>query len=117
MANELTVSASLNYTKLGTPTSVSVTKQMDINAGARINTSQKIGTSEESVAMVDVVSVRYIFVQNLDITNYVEVGAVTGSYPIKLFPGDFALFPPNSNTLFLKANTAVCMVDILAVNA
>jgi hypothetical protein len=117
MANELTISASLNYNKVGVNEQINLTKQIDINLGCKTVATQTIGIVEESFAMVDVVDARYIFVQNLDATNPVQVGTASGAYSIKLFPGDFALFPPNATALFLKSAVAPCKVAISVVNA
>jgi hypothetical protein len=117
MANELTVSASLSYSKDAVVESISLSKQADITSGLRAKASQTVGTSEEQFSLVDVASPRYVIIQNLDDTNFVQVGTATGEYAIKLLPGDIALFPPNATALYLKADTAACLVDITAVNA
>lgn len=65
---------------------------------------QAIGTSEEALNVGDVSSVGLIVLINRDDTNYVEIG-LTGSYSIKLKPGQFAIFPP-AGTMTAAANTA-----------
>jgi hypothetical protein len=117
MANELTTTIGLVYTKTPAPKQLTLTKTSDIATGRATEASQVIGTSEEQFALVDVSTVRYIAVQNTDATNFVQVGTATGAYSIKLLPGDIALFPPNANALFLKSDTAACVVNILAVSA
>lgn len=126
MANELQVTASLVYSKpvatLGTVSlavteSGNVSRQIDITSGRKASAAQSIGTAEEQFSVVDVSSVRYFLIQNLDATNFVQVGTATGAYSIKLLPGDVALFPPNASALFLKADTAACLVSIQAVGA
>lgn len=117
MANELTVGISLTYSKTGVSETLSLSRQADINTGAVAKATQTIGTVEEQFALVDVADARYIVVQNLDATNFVQVGTAAGAYSIKLKPNDFALFPPNANALYLKADTAACKVQILAVEA
>lgn len=121
MANELAATITVIYNKptgaASVSESVNMTRQIDIDAGAAAKATQTIGTSEEQFAMVDVASARYIYVQNLDVTNFVQVGTAAGEYSIKLLPGDHALFPPNASALFLKADTAACKVSILALNA
>jgi len=52
-------------------------------------------------------------IRNLDATNFISVGSSTGSYLIKALPGEsyfFRLIP--SLTLYLKADTANCLLDI-----
>tara|TARA_R110000765_G_scaffold47794_4_gene98012 strand:+ start:2519 stop:2899 length:381 start_codon:yes stop_codon:yes gene_type:complete len=126
MANELTVSVSLTYNKpvavigatnLAVDLTRATTRQLDITTGRKVELSQVIGTTEETLALVDVANPRYIYIQNLDETNSVQVGTAAGAYSIKLLPGDITLFPPNAAALYLKADTADCLVSIAAVNA
>lgn len=75
----------------------------------------EIGTSEEEVTISSEIGDAGIaFVQNLDPTNFVEVGFETGVYPVKLLAGQFALIPlaPETSSLFLKANTSACDVKL-----
>lgn len=74
-----------------------------------ITGTQTIGTSEETLDVGDVSSSGLIVVKNLDDTNYVEIG-LTGSYPIKLKPGQFCVFPP-TGTIYALANSADCDVE------
>jgi hypothetical protein len=53
----------------------------------------------------------------MDTTNYVEVGAVTTQYGIKLLAGEFALFRVNGTDVFCKADTAACDVQYLLIEA
>jgi len=55
----------------------------------------------------------YVYVRNMDTTNYVEVG-ITASYTIKLLAGDFALFPAAA-AIYAKANTAACNVEYIII--
>jgi len=125
MANELTVTAGLVYNKpvsllgavnLAVATGSSITRQIDIATGREAGASQEIGTAEEQFALVDVSSARYFLIQNLDPTNFVQVGTAPGEYSIKLMPGDPCVFPPNANALYLKADTAACLVSVTVVN-
>ena len=117
MANELTSSVSLTYSKGGAVAAVTASKQSDITTGRTLDLTQVIGTAEEQVALVDITSVEEVVVQNLDATNFVEVGSATGVYSIKVKAGRIALFQPAANALFIKANTAACLVRIVAVNS
>jgi hypothetical protein len=117
MANELTTGISLTYAKGGVVENLSLSKQSDITTGRASKASQVIGTTEEQFALVDVANARYVVVQNLDTTNFVQVGTATGAYSVKLLAGDIALFPPNANALYLKADTAACLVSVLVVGA
>ena len=117
MASELTKSTTLRYSKGGAVASVDDSVTVDITTGRKTEVTQVVGTTEESLALVDVSSVEELFIKNLDATNYVEIGTVSGAYPIKLKPGRSCSFPPNQNALYLKANTSACLVHIVALNS
>jgi hypothetical protein len=68
-----------------------------------------VGTTEESTAFPELTTEGWLFMQNLDQTNYVQWGFSTGVYGGKLKPGEQAMFRMQpALTLYLKANTAAC---------
>lgn len=76
---------------------------------------QTIGTSEESEALSELATEGMCILVNLDDTNYVEWGFSTGVYGGRLKPGEHAVLRLNtSTTLYLRANTAACRVQIMA---
>jgi len=73
---------------------------------------QAIGTSEESLSTGDLSTYGWLYLRNLDDTNYVQVGFSTGVYGIRLEAGEPALFRTEpAATVYLKANTAACDVQ------
>ena len=97
----------------GSPTSKSTT------GNANSGTLFEVGTSEESFAFhADVTGGEgpgYCYVKNHDDTNFVEIGTATGVYWARLDAGDEMLVPLNASgadTLYLKADTAACEVEI-----
>jgi len=76
-----------------------------------------IGTTEESVGpnFGDIGTEGLCIIQNLDSTNYVQVGYSTGVYGQRLraggMPSRFFLEP--GTTLLLKSNVAACNVRII----
>lgn len=62
----------------------------------------------------DIGNAGYVYLKNLDATNYVDVGFATTVYPLRLKAGQVALFPitPAQASLFLLANTAACRVEL-----
>ena len=78
-----------------------------------------IGTSEENISFGDITP-GYVYLQNLDATNYVEFGMDDSSTIKKLGklqPGGVALFElAASQTLRMIANTAACDVLIKGFN-
>ncbi len=75
-----------------------------------------IGTSAETVAFGDIATKGYVFLQNLDSTNYVTFGPdSTGQVTIgRLNAGEFAMFrADNSTTIKATADTATCKVRVI----
>jgi hypothetical protein len=75
---------------------------------------QNIGTTTEAIVFGDVTTVGYLFLKNLDATNYVEFDLntpVAGTAHIKLLAGECAFLPQRQTTIYGKANTAA--VDVL----
>ena len=84
--------------------------------------SQKgsVGTSEEEWTIgAEVGDAGYCTVRNFDATNYVQVGFATTAYSMRLKAGQSAVFPlePSQGSLFLKANTAACVVQVVVTEA
>lgn len=71
-----------------------------------------IGTAEESITFAELSTAGYLFMQNLDATNYVQWGFSTTVYGGRMRAGETAgPFRMNPGlTLYLKANTAACKV-------
>lgn len=76
-----------------------------------------IGTTEESTAMPELSTVGWVMLHNLDATNYVQWGFSTGVYGGRMEAnekaGPFRLEP--GTTLYMKANTAACQVNVFAL--
>ncbi len=73
---------------------------------------QNIGTTEESLSTGDLTTYGWLFLRNLDTSNYVQVGFSTGVYGIRLEAGEFAAFRTDpAATVYLKASTAACDVQ------
>lgn len=117
MANELTFSATLRVAN----GSYNLTKQVSnlrndqATQGGGGPGTQIATTSETSVTMT---GYGYVWLQNLDATNYVEVGFATGAYNLKLRAGGAPtiLELNGTQTFYLLANLANCNVDIIGIN-
>lgn len=78
---------------------------------------RSVGTAEESVSIdADILAGNdpgWLYLKNLDPTNYVELGIATTVYFARIPPGTAVLVPinPSAVAIFLKANTAACVVD------
>ena len=115
MANEVTVSATLKYAKAkvsnSLSTSYSATQTGDkYEAGVQI-----IGTTEEQLAKNDIGTIGFVAVRNMDATNYVQLGAATGAYSVKLLAGEGCVLPFRAANVFILANTAPVEVEYLLV--
>jgi hypothetical protein len=115
MADEITVKPYLkllkgNHSETIAPTAYTV-DQTGIGAWKSV---QNIGTSEESIGTFgDVTTEGWCYMRNLDTTNYVQIGFSTAVYGIRLEAGETAQFRCEpSLTMYLKANTAACEVEI-----
>ena len=74
-----------------------------------------VGTSEEEHTFsADIGNAGYVYIDNQDTTNFVDVGFATGVYPIRVKAGHPQLFSitPAQGSLFLKADTAACRVEV-----
>ncbi len=74
-----------------------------------------ITTSEVTVTH-GVANPRVCILHNHDATNYVEAGTTSADYPIYLRPDSIATqfeIGPSKASIYLKANTASCYVEIL----
>lgn len=117
MANEITLTGSAAYSKNGVSRSLSM-QGVTIDGGDNpIANVQIIGTSEEQVLKGDIGTIKCAQFKNLDATNFVEIGFATGVYPIKLLPGKgTGPMPLNCSTVYLKADTAACNVEVFLSN-
>lgn len=113
MANELAVSGNIRYQKAGVDEVLTFSQAVDVAGSALSRQVLFIGTTEEAVLMGDVTSPGYVVAHNLDTTNYVQIGAETAEYCIRLKAGQRAIFPLEGTTIFAKANTAQCSVLFL----
>lgn len=78
-----------------------------------------VGTSEEAISFGDITNLGWVFMKNLDTTNYVEWGPESGGALVvvgRLEAGESALFRLSpAITLRMQANTATCKVLIEAM--
>lgn len=116
MANEITVSANLAFSKNGTRVSFGKTGlQFDVSGDDYLHQTQVIGTSEEALALGDVTP-GMILIFNTDTTNYVSVRSGTGAANlIKIPAGEFCLFRLEASAPYLIANTASVRIEYLLI--
>lgn len=117
MAAEITLTANIAVAKgnIASIARVASNKSVDLAGDAYISNVQTIGTSEEALLMGDVTAGGYIWVHNLDATNFVSLrpGAGTANC-VKLLPGEYAMFRA-SVALWGIADTAPVQLEYLAI--
>ena len=71
-------------------------------------------TEEEWTISAEVGNAGLCIIRNFDATNYVQVGFATTVYYLRIKAGQSAVIPlePATASLFLKANTAACVVGV-----
>jgi hypothetical protein len=112
MSDEITLSVRFDVTNGSyAPGSINLSNlqfdQAAIGADERI---QSVGTSEETLGEA-LSTTGWLFMRNLDGTNYVEWGPATNTYVGRLEAGEFAIFRTiPAATIYIKANTAACDV-------
>jgi hypothetical protein len=58
----------------------------------------------------------WVFLKNLDPTNYVEFGFADEQFTIKLLPGESTVFRwSESGNITAQANTGACLVEFLII--
>jgi hypothetical protein len=90
--------------------------------GAIFDVSPTIATTETTVTITGLTTPKICILQNLNATNYCEVGFATTVYPMRLFPTGTGL--PNiitlntgTTVLYMKANTAAVKVRVMVLDA
>ncbi len=118
MADEIAITVRLAFSKSGAKVSRTENISVDVTGDSFTHEVQSVGTSEEELAQgADLGTPGYIFLKNLDDTNYVEVGGTTGVYPVKLQAGEVALYRHNTATVYAKSNSSACLVEYILVEA
>lgn len=121
MANELTMSASLNFadSEDTDETLAALEKVLSISTKLYNKCKHNVGTSEEAMKLGEVASLGYCLIINRDSTNFVEVRAATGGTKIiKVRAGKVALFEFGSGVTapYIIADTNPCQTEYMIVS-
>jgi hypothetical protein len=120
MANEISQRIALSVTKNGATASFSANTRITMAGDDYMTGTQNIGTTAEVIALGDITGApSQIAIKNLDATNFVEIGGDSGLtvFKLKIRPGHSQLFEPSAATIYAKADTAACRIQILAIEA
>lgn len=117
MANEITVSGSLEFSKGSNSAKLEFGGlSIDVSGTNYNEATQTVGTSEEALNLGDVNAAGLLIIQNQDATNYVELRPASGEADlVKLKAGEWAIFRLASSTPYAIANTASCVVKYLLI--
>lgn len=116
MASELQVQLSISFTKSGASLSrVFPSTYFDVSGTAGVANVIAVGTSDETLALGDVGTNGWLYMKNLDATNYITAGADGTLYNIKMKAGEPFLGRWNGAAIHVKANTAQCNMEYLLI--
>ena len=123
MANELT--ATLDFTAIkGFEVRRNLNRlNFDIAGDVYASGVISVGTSYELLDVGDVANLGYVYLRNLDGTNFISVapddGAAAASDPLaRLRPGQFAWMPCEpAKDIWVKADTAACLMEYIVLPA
>lgn len=113
MADEIQMTARLYASKGGAYLpSVTYTKSATMAGTDMGSQTQSIGTVVEALGVpVDVSSPYKLLISNLDNTNFIEAGFVSGTYTMRIPAGETMLMPYVTATLYLKADTSAVTIQ------
>jgi hypothetical protein len=120
MANEIFYRLELTARKSGAVVSQNASGNITMTGSEMIQSTQVIGTTSEVINLGEIASApAMLLVQNLDVTNYVEIGGDSGLtvFKLKIPASKSILISPTSATIYAKANTASCRIQIVAADA
>lgn len=118
MANEITQNIQVSASKAGANVSIASRERFDMTGGDMTQATQNIGTTAELLNLGDISGApRQLVVKNLSTTNFIEIGGNSDldTFTIKVRPNDCAVFEPGSGTIYARANTAACLIQIVAI--
>jgi hypothetical protein len=116
MATEIRAQGSLSAAKNGVSVSASVSVNPDMAGDQLIGNVQAIGTGAEAIVFGDISTIGYVFLKNMDATNYVDISMVSDATTpfAKLLAGDFTIIKAASALVYAKANTAGINLQVVA---
>jgi hypothetical protein len=117
MANEITLNASLAHSQGGTAVNGATSKSVTQSGVKRIANVQNIGATSEAITFGDVTPA-YVYIKNLDATNFVYIGYQTpctsGNAFLKLLPGEPFCGHVAQSVMYALADTAAVNIEVIA---
>ena len=118
MANEITLSASLAFSKGGIGSTLADSGlQFDVSGTDYMQGTQHVPiTNAVALNIGGLTALGYLYIKNTDSTNYMTIEGVQNDTPtVKLKAGEVAMFRLNGNAPFVVANTAIVQADYLLI--
>lgn len=124
MADEASIVCSLSFTKNSMTEPVKVGGPFTVTVSGNVVSSGvvSVGTSAEAVPVGEVTSPGYLWVHNLDSTNYVKIRVSTGAtvYFSRVLAGKQAVIPldpTDAAAPYWLANSSACLVHFVLLSA
>jgi len=118
MANELRIEAQLEYSKSGVKESMHTSAFVDVSGDSFSKVIQEIptGSREQISVLADLGTYGYVFIKNIDSTNYVQIADEDDTnYFCKLKAGEFAMFRAADSDYWAIADTDAVDLEILVI--
>ena len=121
MANEISLSVSVSASKNGASVTGSSSQISTMAGDQMISNVQIIGTASEALVLGDVTTPGYVYLKNLDPTNFVSISVITPAMAstcfCKLLPGDMTIIKAvgTSPTLTAIADTGSVNLQVVAI--
>jgi len=120
MASEISFSASLSYAKSGTSLNRQCSTTLDVAGLKYADVVQAITTAGVTVTFGTVGTVGVFMLQNIDPTNYVDIGFDGTTYPVRLAAvsgtqGGFIIAPNNGSTIYARSSVTGCNLLVRGV--
>lgn len=119
MANEIFVKLSLAAQLSGSHVLFGLVGYLDLNGDNFVHQNQTVGIVDETLDLGDISGTPLLYLRNQDATNYVDVAldAAHAKRFARFKAGQSGIFVPGNATLHLKADTAACLMEVLALEA
>jgi hypothetical protein len=114
MANEARISLTLEYSKAGAVFRRSSSLQATVSGTVALQYIQNIGTTDETLDLGGATP-GFVFLHNLDATNYIVFGTDGSNYANKLKAGEAQIVRWNAAAIHAKANSSACDLEVLLI--
>jgi len=111
MANEIAVSFNITASKNGAQFSKSGSDSITMT-GTYMSVGVELATtSDGTIPLGAIGTIGWIYIKNLDGTNYISIGGDGSTYPLVILPGEFLVARWNAAAIHCKAHTASCLYE------